>query len=191
VPHFCHIRAMTEDDIPRLVEIRPGFVSDTVLAVEKTGSGIETGWRLVERRLARPFDKGHAYDFDREEQANIRARLRRGDGLHLVAERDGRLVGILDITPNEWNATAFIWNIMLDVDVRGQGLGRELFERGVRWARQQGYRALMLETQTNNVPACKFYARLGCRLEGIRDAYYTNEDIERGEVAIFWTYPLT
>ena len=92
MPHFCHIRAMTEDDIPRLVEIRPGFVSDTVLAVEKTGSGIETGWRLVERRLARPFDKGHAYDFDREEQANIRARLRRGDGLHLVAERDGRLV---------------------------------------------------------------------------------------------------
>lgn len=188
--HACQIRRMTEDDIPRLVEIRPGFVSDSVLAVDRSGSGIEAGWRLVERSLPVPFDKGHDYDFDPTERDNIRERFRRGDGLHLVAERDNHLVGILDMLPQEWNSTVFIWNIMLDQDVRGQGLGRDLFERGVNWARQQGYRALVLETQTNNVPACRFYARLGCRLEGIRDAYYTNEDIERGEVAIFWVYPL-
>lgn len=185
-----HIRPMTEADIPRLAVIRPGFVSPTVLAVEHTGSGLETGWRLVERPLAEPFDKGDAYDFDRREQANVRRRLRQGNGLHLVIERAGRLVGVLDVTPQEWNHTAWIWNIMLDEAVRGQGLGRELFERAARWARQQGYRALVLETQTNNVPACKFYLRMGCYLEGLRTALYSNQDMQRGEVALFWVYPL-
>ncbi len=190
MPHACQIRRMTEDDIPRLTEIRPSFVSDTVLTVERSGNGVEVGWRLVERRLVVPFDKGHDYDFDLTERENIRERFRRGDGLYLVAERPDRLVGILDMLPQEWNSTVFIWNLMLDRDVRGQGLGRDLFERGANWARRAGYRALVLETQTNNVPACRFYARMGCRLEGIRDAYYTNADIERGEVAIFWVYAL-
>jgi ribosomal protein S18 acetylase RimI-like enzyme len=185
-----HIRPMTETDIPRLVEIRPGFVSPTVLAVERTGSGLEVGWRLVERPLPKPFDKGRRYDFDREEQANIRQRFRRGDGLHLVVEWNGRLAGILDVVPQEWNHIAWIWNIMLDHAIRGRGIGRELFQRAVTWAQRQGYRALALETQTNNVPACKFYAAVGCRLDGLRETFYTNHDIERGEVALFWVYEL-
>ncbi|MBN1967053.1 MAG: GNAT family N-acetyltransferase, partial [Anaerolineae bacterium] len=174
----------------RLTAVRPGFVSPTVLAVERTGSGIEVGWRLVERPLPQPFDKGRGYDIDQNEQDHIRRRFQRGDGLHLVVEWQGRLAGILDVVPENWNHTAWIWNIMLDEAIRGQGIGRELFQRAVTWARQQGFRALVLETQSNNVPACKFYAAVGCQLDGIREAYYTNEDIERSEVALFWTYKL-
>ena len=185
------IRPMTEADIPRLAEIRPGFVSATVLDVERLGSGIEAGWRLVERRLEQPFDKGTGYDFDPTEQRNILGRLRRGDGLHLVVEQAGRLVGVLDVVPENWNNTAWVWNLMLDHDVRRQGLGRDLFIRAVDWARRQGYRALVFETQSNNVPACRFYAAMGCELEGIRTAYYTNDDLARREVALFWIYRLT
>ncbi len=183
-------RPMTDADIPRLSEIRPSFVSPTVLAIERSGSGFEVGWRLVERPLPQPFDKGHRYDFDEREQENIRQRFQQGDGLHLVVEYGGQIAGILDMVPQEWNHTVFIWNIMLDTAIRGQGVGRALFQRAVDWARQLGYRALVLETQTNNVPACKFYAAMGCRLEGIREMLYTNRDIERNEVAIFWVYSL-
>jgi ribosomal protein S18 acetylase RimI-like enzyme len=186
-----HIRRLTEADIPRLAtELRPGFVSPTTLVVEKTGSGIEVGWRLIECELPEPYDKEHRYDFDPNEQNQTLLRLRQGTGLQLVAEWQGRLVGVLDVEPVEWNSTAWVWNMMLDQDVRRQGLGRELFKCAVNWARQQGFRALVLETQTNNVPACKFYARMGCELSGIRDTYYTNEDLQRGEVAIFWVYKL-
>ena len=184
------IRPMIEADIPRLVAIRPGFISQTVLVVEKFGSGIEVGWRLAERPLAEPYDKADGYDFDRTERANIRERLRLGNGLHLVVEADGRMAGVLDVTPQEWNHTAWVWNIMLDRSIRRQGIGRELFRRAVGWARRQGYRALVFETQTNNVPACKFYARMGCELEGLRDAYYSNRDVQRQEVALFWVYKL-
>ncbi|MCZ7554699.1 MAG: GNAT family N-acetyltransferase, partial [Anaerolineales bacterium] len=143
------IRPLTEADIPRLAEIRPGFASDTALRVERLGQGLEAGWRLVEYPLPEPFDKGHAYDFDANEQAAIRCRLRRGDGLHLVVERRGRIAGLLEVTPQEWNNTAWVWNLMLDRAIRRQGIGRELFARAVTWARQAGYRALVFETQTN------------------------------------------
>ncbi len=184
------IRSLTEADIPRLAEIRPGFVSGTALRVECLGSGLEAGWRLVECPLPEPFDKGHAYDFDANEQAAIRRRLRRGNGLYLVVEWRGRIAGLLEVTPQEWNSTAWVWNLMLDRAIRRQGIGRELFARAVNWARQQGYRALVFETQTNNVPACKFYLALGCRLDGLRETLYHNDDLARGEVALFWTYPL-
>jgi len=184
------IRPMTEQDIPRLAAIRPGFVSPTTLVVEKDGDGLAVGWRLAERPLPEPYDKGDGYDFDQTERRHILARLRKGDGLHLVIESEGALVGMLDVAPEEWNNTAWIWNLMLDTSVRGQGLGRELFRRTVTWARRQGFRAVVLETQTNNVPACKFYARMGCQIEGIREAYYSNDDMARGEVAIFWIYRL-
>ncbi len=184
------IRLLTEADIPRLAEIRPGFVSGTALRVERLGSGLEAGWRLVEYPLPEPFDKGHAYDFDANEQAAIRRRLRRGDGLHLVVEWRGRIAGLLEVMPQEWNNTAWVWNLMLDRAIRRQGIGRELFGRAVVWARQAGYRALVFETQTNNVPACKFYLALGCRLDGLRETLYHNDDLARDEVALFWTYPL-
>ncbi|MEB2288784.1 MAG: GNAT family N-acetyltransferase [Anaerolineae bacterium] len=184
------IRPLTEADILRLAEIRPGFVSTTALRVERLGQGLEAGWRLVEYPLPQPFDKGHAYDFDANEQAAIRRRVRHGDGLHLVVEWRGRIAGLLEVTPQEWNNTAWVWNLMLDQAIRRQGIGRELFARAVTWARQAGYRALVFETQTNNVPACKFYLTLGCRLDGLRETLYHNDDLARGEVALFWAYPL-
>ncbi len=185
-----HMRPMREADIPRLAEIRPSFTSATTLAVERIGTGIEGGWRLAERPLPQPFDKGTAYDFDIGEQANIRRRMQRGDGLHVVVEQNARLIGMLDATPREWQGVVWVWNLMLDRDVRRQGIGRALFRHVEAWGRRLGYRALMFETQTNNVPACKFYAAMGCVLEGIHTMYYQNDDIARDEVAIFWAYPL-
>lgn len=184
------IRPMLAADLPRLAEIDPSFTSRTVLAVEKSGSGLAVGWRLEERPLPTPYDKRHHYDFDDTEIANVRRRFEQGTGLHLVVEWRDQLAGILDVEAQDWNNTALIWNIMLDRAIRGQGVGRALFERAVTWGRMQGFRALQIETQTNNVPACKFYVRIGCAISGIHDTYYTNRDIQRQEVAIFWTYRL-
>lgn len=184
------IRHMTAADIPRLAEIRPDFVSDTVLVVERLGSGIAAGWRLVERPLDTPFNKGTAYDFDSGEQRLIRRRFERGDGLHRVVEQGGRIVGMLDATPQDWNDTVWVWNLMLDHSIRRRGVGRKLFDEAVEWARGLGYRALVFETQTNNVPACRFYLAMGCELDGLRTTLYHNDDIARGEVAIFWVYEI-
>ena len=190
--HRFLIRQMRPDDISRLTDLRPGFVSQTMLKIEQTGSGLALGWRLVEVELPIPYDKGGLYDFDVFERADITRRLAQTNSLMEVAVESvgGRIVGVLDVEEEGWRHVAWVHNIMLDIDARRQGLGRRLVERTIAWARRRGLRAVMLETQTNNVPACLFYLRLGFQLVGINTAFYTNHDLERDEVALFWSYPL-
>lgn len=187
---MINLRPLTLDDIPNLPQIRPTYKTSRILEVEKSGTGLEIAWRLVERDLPQPFDKGTLQDFDERAQADIRARLERPDDAYQrVAESDDQLVGLLDIELQPWNDTAFLWNLMIDLDYRGQGLGRRLWHRGLEFARQSDVRAIMIETQNTNIVACKFYARMGCELVGINEAYYVN-DGTTSEIALFWAYHL-
>lgn len=187
------IRSMTLSDVPRLVEVQARFSSNSVLRVEKTGTGLFVEWRLTEVPLPKPFDKGDSYDFDDHERENIMRRLHKKNTLLEVAVdlATNRIVGVLDVAEEEWNNTAFIWNIMIDERARGQGIGRRFIDHTIEWARQKKLRAIMLETQTNNVPACRFYSHMGFHLTGIHDSFYGNNDYQKNEIAIFWTYPLS
>jgi GNAT superfamily N-acetyltransferase len=186
------IRALQESDIPQLVDINPNFVTHTVIQVERDGIPPFVGWRLREVPLAIPFQKGNAYDFDAEEQKNIRLRWQQPNTLLEVVEDalTGRPLGILDVEQEAWRRTAWIWNLMLDVEIRGKGFGRRFVERTITWAQQRRLRAILLETQSNNTPACHFYAHMGFQLIGVNDLFYTNHDRERQEIALFWGYPL-
>jgi streptothricin acetyltransferase len=182
------IRPLTESDVPNLTQIRPTYTSPTILVVEQKGTGINTGWQLVERSLPQPFDKGSLYDFGEYERHTIRERLNRPDDTYQrVAEHNGRLVGLLEVEIQDWNDTAVLMNLMIDLDYRRQGLGQRLWFRCLDFARKAEVRAIMIETQNTNLAACKFYERMGCELVGINSAFYTNNGYET-EVALFWAY---
>jgi ribosomal protein S18 acetylase RimI-like enzyme len=179
------LRPLTEADIPNLPQIRPTYITNTVYEIEH----LDLGWRLVE--VPRRFDKRNLYNFESEAQSEIRDRLARGnDALLILAEhtRANQIVGILDAERHHWNDTVLLWNLMLDLDYRGKGLGRMLWGRLVDYAKSAGVRAITLETQNTNVAACKFYAAMGCRLVGLHETYYMNAPAE--EVALFYTFPL-
>jgi ribosomal protein S18 acetylase RimI-like enzyme len=89
-----------------------------------------------------------------------------------------------------WRDTATVWNILVDRGYRRRGLGCELMNRAIEWARGHGLRGITLETQTNNLSACRFYQAMGFKLCGIDDHFYSNDDIGAKEVAIFWWYEL-
>jgi ribosomal protein S18 acetylase RimI-like enzyme len=190
---MIQLRPLTIADIPNLQQIRPTYrtstiLTSTILVVEKTGSGLEITWRLVERE--RIFDKKDLYDFLPDMREQIRERLLRPDETYQrVAEENDRLVGLLDIEIQRWNNTALLWNLMIDLDYRQQGIGRRLWNLGVNFARQAGVRAVMIETQNTNIAACRFYARLECQLIGLNEMLYANRD-EDHETALFWAYPL-
>lgn len=193
---IIEIRPLTLEDIPKLPEIRPTYRTDTVLAVEREGEGYLVSWRLTERRLEKPFDKGGLYDFTPETQAAIRKRLERGAAAYqrVAVLNAVRLVGLLDMVWQAWNETAFIWNLMIDLDFRRQGIGRRLWHLAVRAAREWRARAITLETQQTNIAACRFYAQMGCRLVGLDEAMYANPsnapNAPLKEIALFWAYPL-
>ena len=184
------IRALMDADIPQLTAIRPTYKSNSILAVEQHGEGVTRGWQLIERQLPQPFDKGTLYDFDEDSQAEIRERLTRpDDSYQRVADFEGLLVGFLDAEIHYWNNTLFVWNLMVDLDYRQNGIGRRLWHRARDFAKQAGVRAIMIETQNTNVAACRFYERMGCRLVGLNEALYDN-DGEMPEIALYWAYLL-
>jgi ribosomal protein S18 acetylase RimI-like enzyme len=186
----ARIRPMTAADVARLVEIDANFESHVYLDVHQETQGLNASWRLIQRPLNPPFVCTD-FVFDKNERREIRRRQETGDGLWLLAEgRGGRLLGLADVERQAWREAAWVWNLAVDRAYRGQGLGRRLMERIVQWGRDQSLRAVILETQTNNWPACCFYQHFGFRLCGLNDHYYTNHDVADKEVALFWTYEL-
>jgi ribosomal protein S18 acetylase RimI-like enzyme len=155
----------------------------------REGEGLAVRWELVERALATPYEKGHGYDFDLERRTEIAERLQQPDVCFLrVAEEGGeRLVGLLDVEYTDWNNAVTLHNLYVDREFRGDGLGRRFWALLVRFAKDCGARAIRVETQTNNVPALRFYLAMGCRLSGIDDALY---DEQLHEVAVFLEYRL-
>ena len=183
------IRPLTSADIPRLSDIDAEFESDRFLDVEKSVNGLQVSWQLIERPLVPPFHSTD-YGLSRQQRQEVGVRLREGDGLYLVAQDSSKLVALLDVERERWRDTATVWNILVDKSYRRQGLGRELINRAVEWARGHGLRGIVLETQTNNLSACRFYQAMGFQLCGLDDHFYSNDDIGVQEVALFWWYEL-
>ncbi|HUX04131.1 MAG TPA: GNAT family N-acetyltransferase [Acidimicrobiales bacterium] len=67
---------------------------------------------------------------------------------------------------------AALWDIRVRPNLRNSGIGSSLFRAVLEWARARGCTQIKIETQNVNLPACHFYARMGCSLGSIdRFAY--------------------
>ncbi|MBI5095955.1 MAG: GNAT family N-acetyltransferase [Candidatus Hydrogenedentes bacterium] len=81
------------------------------------------------------------------------------------------------------NDLAVLWDLRVHPDFRRTGIGERLFGAAAAWATNRGCRYLKVETQNNNVPACRFYAKQGCVLGALnRFAYEEFPD----EVELIW-----
>lgn len=115
----------------------------------------------------------------------------------LVATIDGKHVGgtavVIDTTGDLGMAggrddVAVMWDLRVSTGTRRQGVGASLFRAAEAWATTKGCRRLEVETQNNNVPACRFYERQGCVLKaGRRGAYPELPD----EIQLLWSKDLS
>ena len=174
--------AVSEEPITALAEyarIPIAFEVRQVFDVAVQGSG-RTGFVLLERDIdGAPYVK----DYDAIQGEGPAQWAQRFDlskwGL-FVARIDGRRVGGAAVacdTPGlnvleGRTDLAVLWDIRVAPGVRGQGVGFALFRAVEAWATLRGCRQLKVETQNINVPACRFYARQGCVLEGVHRGAY-------------------
>jgi ribosomal protein S18 acetylase RimI-like enzyme len=100
------------------------------------------------------------------------------------ADVDGVPAGQIKVIP-WWNKFAYIEELAINTDYRGKGVGRALMKRAIAWAQEQDFPGLMLETQTNNVPACKLYESCGFILGGF-DVYVYRNFPQGDETALYW-----
>ena len=114
-------------------------------------------------QLGRPDVRG------RENEAEARVvferYLDRPDAVLLLAERDGRILGLLDI---EYRARlnftapqAWIPDLVVGEDSRSAGVGRALLTRAEELARDRGCWGMELESATWRERAHAFYVREG------------------------------
>ena len=108
-------------------------------------------------------------------------------GRLLLTATDGEsLAGYLLATLG-WNGCVHIDDLAISRSYRRAGIGKRLMDEAVAWAAVLKLRAIRLETQSTNVPACRFFARYGF-VRGGPDRYLysqLDEDV-RGEVALYW-----
>ncbi|WP_310828981.1 GNAT family N-acetyltransferase [Paenibacillus pedocola] len=85
-----------------------------------------------------------------------------------------------------WNKYGFVDCLKVDNEYRGFGIGRQLIGQTKLWAEAGGMQGLMLETQNNNVRACKFYESCGFVIGGVDYFLYKGLHPQTNEAAIYW-----
>jgi GNAT superfamily N-acetyltransferase len=133
-------RRAQRDDLPRLLEL----IADDMLGKNREGVGSD------DAVYARAFDV-----IDRDPNQ-----------LLLVAEADGRIAGMLQVTfipglsrRGAWRAN--IEAVRVDSQLRCRGIGGWLIERAIEIARERGCRLVQLTSDKRRTDAHRFYGRLG------------------------------
>jgi GNAT superfamily N-acetyltransferase len=170
-----------EEPIDRLEEharIPIAFPVQGILAVSTPDSGLG-GIVLTEAAVETPWVKD--YDAIKGEGPTRWPKRFDTSNWGLIAALDGAdRVGGAVIALNSPGVrmlggrsdTAALRDLRVRPDVRRSGIGSVLFVAVERWCRQRACHVLTVETQNINLPACRFYARMGCTLGVIdRQAY--------------------
>ncbi|MBO0886525.1 MAG: GNAT family N-acetyltransferase [Acidimicrobiales bacterium] len=170
-----------EDSLDRLDEharIPIAFMVQRILAVSTPDSGLG-GVVLTEAAVETPWVKD--YDAIKGEGPTRWPKRFDTSSWGLIAAHEGvdRVGGaVIAFDSPEVHMlggrsdTAALWDLRVRPDARRSGIGSALFLAVESWCRQRGCHILTVETQNINLPACRFYVRMGCSLGSInRHAY--------------------
>lgn len=102
----------------------------------------------------------------------------------------GEDFGYLELSHERWNNRMRITNIWVAEGCRRAGVGSALMEQAVEEARAAGARSLVLETQSCNDPAIRFYRKHGFALIGFDLTAYSETDVEKREVRLEFARPV-
>lgn len=89
-----------------------------------------------------------------------------------------------------WNGDGRVEDLAVRRPYRGKGVGTALMDAAVAWAGEKGLDGLTLETQDNNLPACRFYLKYGFLLGGIDTRVYRHTPYGE-ETALYFYLPLS
>ncbi|MFW9918044.1 MAG: GNAT family N-acetyltransferase [Candidatus Thorarchaeota archaeon] len=178
---MIQIHPLTELIRARFHELSGGYSSSERYQVKKSETDDETIISLHLQPLEVPYEK--RWPPDSENDARYEQIIQQG--LSAGAYDDERLVGIAIAEAHLWNKTLWIWEFHIDQEYRGKGIGSQLMEHMTSVGRKAGCRVMVCETQNTNVPAIRFYRKVGFEVGGIDLSYYTNRDLTDFEVAVF------
>ena len=88
----------------------------------------------------------------------------RGGCFEVVENEQGGIAGCAGMYPSEQHRGAIeLRKMYLKKEMRGQGLGKQLIERAIAFARRRGFKRMELETSSKLVEAIGLYKKYGFR----------------------------
>lgn len=152
-----------------------GFPVDSIL--ELTAENGEISHHAVAKRSYEKHYPPNEIDYE--------AYVDNPDQSVFFAYVDNEIAGEL-VMRRWWNNFAYIEDLSVRAKFRRRGVGRTLIVRGISWAKQRGLPGVMLETQNDNVAACRLYESSGFKLGGFDRYLYRALRPESEEIALYW-----
>ena len=171
------------DEVPMIVHVK------TVFIPRKLNNGL--GGILFDEINIEPYIRNIAYDtpsdFPKEFDISNWAFFMAFDGDKpigaVTAASKTKEIRMLDNRDD----LCTLWDIRVDDAYKNMGVGTELFKMVVDWSRRNGLKQIKIECQTNNVPACKFYAKQGAVLRKFDEyACVDFHDVREHEMEVIW-----
>lgn len=170
------------------MKVRPALSGDlavlgacdfSFLVTREAAPPYEGDW-LAHARPVEPYPKN--YGFEPQEFESV---MQAEDKALFVVLGDEIPVGYVALSVG-WNRFAVIDDIAVDAEWRGTGAAQRLMLQAIHWAREMALPGIRLETQTNNVAACRFYLRQGFILGGYDRHLYEGLTPGSRETALFF-----
>jgi ribosomal protein S18 acetylase RimI-like enzyme len=175
------IRPLAHLDIPRFREIGDGYTSPAHYVITKSETPDQT---IITLDLV-PYDEPFVKVWEDDEEAERHYLTLPLLGFSFGAYDGDLLVGLALAEPHHWNRSLLVWEFLVHQRYRGHGTGSRMMERVIERGREAGFRVIVCETQNTNVPAIRFYRRMGFQIDSVDLSLYSNHDIARDDVAIF------
>lgn len=135
-------------------------------------------WTYTEEIYAHSYMKSYQKD-----DYDCSAYIDNKDKAIFMAYSDKECVGQI-VLRKDWNKYAFIEDICVAKSARGQGVGTSLIQKAIEWAKKTELDGLALETQDNNLLACRFYSKCGFIIGAVNTMLYKNFNSD--EISVFW-----
>lgn len=103
--------------------------------------------------------------------------------IFFILEENGLRIGSSIAIAREDNID--LWDLRIRKEKRGKGTGKEFVIKIVSLLRKMNFSKIYIETQNNNVRACKMYSSLGFRIISVQRNAYSEPDL-RNEIRIDW-----
>jgi ribosomal protein S18 acetylase RimI-like enzyme len=169
------IREINQHNLKDLEKCNGAFIIDSKLILSAQEDDIQ--FTVVPTTLYQKRYPAEAID--------VEAYIGNPDKTIFFAYADGELAGQVRLRRN-WNQYAYVEDIVVDVKYRRRGVGRALIRQAIQWAKDKGLPGVMLETQDNNLAACRLYQGCGFEIGGFDRLLYRGLHPETEEVALFW-----
>ncbi|MBU7009278.1 MAG: GNAT family N-acetyltransferase [Theionarchaea archaeon] len=174
-----NIRELDEKTVKDIHQVDGTFTVDSKLNLH-----LENNILVYTIEDVPPFKKRYKQD-----DADYNTYIDDPDKTAYLAYIENQIVGQIILRKN-WNNFAYIEDIAVDATFRGRGVGKTLLMYAKKWAREKKVAGIMLETQNNNVAACRLYEGSGLVLGGFDKYLYKELRKDTDEIALYWYYLL-